>query len=148
MRLGLGRLVTLSTYGLTVRDRDEYATSWMRRFPIDASAGLLRHEHCEPRSKANLHVFGTPDTIVLNSDDKIVRPLLQFDLNRAATITRKRVLQGVGHHLIHDDSNANRSQSVERHLFGAHSDRDRPNVSERLAQPPANSLKNSCMLTV
>jgi hypothetical protein len=78
----------------------------MRRFPINASAGLLCQQHCEPRSKANLRIFGTPDAIVLYSDDKIVRPLSQFDLNRATPITGKRVLQGVGHHLLHDDRSA------------------------------------------
>src|SRR5712671_5921457 len=40
-----------------VRNRDDYAASWIRRFPLDASARLLCQQHHEPRPKANLHIF-------------------------------------------------------------------------------------------
>jgi hypothetical protein len=51
------------------------------------------------------------------------------------------VLHGVGHQLVADDSDADRLAAIEGCVFGVHSDCNRPHVSERRAQPPANSLK-------
>jgi hypothetical protein len=51
------------------------------------------------------------------------------------------VFQGIGRKLVHDESDANRLPGVEHQFFGVHSKGNRSDVSERLAQPPANILE-------
>jgi hypothetical protein len=86
----------ISILGKTLRDRDDYATSRVRRFPLNDSSRLFRQQGDESRPQASLHTFGTPHTVVLNDNSKVSQSSAQPYLDRTGAIFRKRMLQGVG----------------------------------------------------
>ena len=88
-----------------------------------------------------LRFFRTTYAVVLDHDRSVGGMSSQLHLDRPGTIPWKCVFQGICRQFVYHKPDANRLPGVEHHFFGVHSKGNRSDVSERLAQPPANILK-------
>jgi len=88
-----------------------------------------------------LRTFRMTYAVILDHDRSVGGVSSQLHLDRPSAISWKCVFQGICRQLVYHKPDANRMSGVEHHFFGVHFKGNRSDVSERLAQPPANILK-------